>query len=600
MTGRRAPPKAPVPPRKRQRVSAVEAPAPKPSAASEEAREMCSAIHQFGMCGGEWYDSKEQRLEQLLARLPTTAGSGRQAGATIVFVEPASAALVGAIVERCLRKATPQAAGPRMVATPMTSVQPEPPRRLLRRQSSSESRKSSTSGTAVQVSTEFGSCASQGHFPPVTVVVTAGRGLSSIDEEPTGRFRYAINYDLPPSGREYVRRLAAISTSGPQLPPEEQGVVYTLVEESELKSRRCREIAGLLKRAGKAAADPKKGRCLGGVAKAIEFDSQLEQLEIEDGDDDEEEEVDEADQACDCAICRGCAVGGTSYHEPPAALGCGPGPGVEVVRLPLRALSDLAAAAPLIAPRLPNHVCTLICLHCLNVHNPWEGWEYLFASSELGGSVRVVLVLADDASWHEYLDTATLCAGGVSWLDLLDVDSMDKTDALLERLVDHEAALLGGRSERIVLMGMSQGGGQSMLRFLRSKIRLGGWVGAVCHVPTAPHTPRDRDPLLAQGRPTLNCDRPIRLLAGEADAVFTPGLILQDAARLRTVGGYTNVQVNVQPGLTHTGYEEGKMPKGKEGALMRRARLKVPELLYVRQHLPAMLGLSAATPNSCL
>ena len=32
----------------------------------------------------------------------------------------------------------------------------------------------------------------------------------------------------------------------------------------------------------------------------------------------------------------------------------------------------------------------------------------------------------------------------------------------------------------------------SALRFLRSRIRLGGWVGSVCHVPTAPHTPRDR------------------------------------------------------------------------------------------------------------
>eukprot|EP00913_Durusdinium_trenchii_P031022 g29054.t1 len=74
-------------------------------------------------------------------------------------------------------------------------------------------------------------------------------------------------------------------------------------------------------------------------------------------------------------------------------------------------------------------------------------------------------------------------------------------------------------------MGMSQGGGQSMLRFLRSKIRLGGWVGSVCHVPTAPHLPRSRDPLLASARPTVNRSRPVRLLAGESDCVFAPGLV---------------------------------------------------------------------------
>eukprot|EP00434_Breviolum_minutum_P023121 symbB.v1.2.020398.t1/scaffold1714.1/size104981/2 len=88
-----------------------------------------------------------------------------------------------------------------------------------------------------------------------------------------------------------------------------------------------------------------------------------------------------------------------------------------------------------------------------------------------------------------------------------------------------QAALLNGHSERIVLMGMSQGGGQSMLRFLRSKILLGGWVGSVCHVPTAPHTPRSRDPLLVSSRPTVNRSRPVRLLAGESDCVFAPSLV---------------------------------------------------------------------------
>lgn len=30
-------------------------------------------------------------------------------------------------------------------------------------------------------------------------------------------------------------------------------------------------------------------------------------------------------------------------------------------------------------------------------------------------------------------------AGGSAWIDILDMDSMDRSDMLLERLVDHEA-----------------------------------------------------------------------------------------------------------------------------------------------------------------
>ncbi|CAE7253383.1 unnamed protein product [Symbiodinium sp. CCMP2592] len=155
-------------------------------------------------------------------------------------------------------------------------------------------------------------------------------------------------------------------------------------------------------------------------------------------------------------------------------------------------------------------------------------------------------------------------------------------------------------------MGMSQGGGQSMLRFLRSRIRLGGWVGSVCHVPTAPHTPRDRDPLLAIARPTVNRSRPVRLLAGEADCVFAPALVLADAARLRDVGGFTDVEVEVRRDLAHEGpLKEVKPSAPKKGIqrslsakdleiAMRRARSvakaenSCPDLLFVQRHLPDM------------
>jgi hypothetical protein len=34
-----------------------------------------------------------------------------------------------------------------------------------------------------------------------------------------------------------------------------------------------------------------------------------------------------------------------------------------------------------------------------------------------------------------------IAPGGSAWIDVLDMDSMDRSDMLLERLVDHEAAL---------------------------------------------------------------------------------------------------------------------------------------------------------------
>jgi pimeloyl-ACP methyl ester carboxylesterase len=415
-------------------------------------------------------------------------------------------------------------------------------------------------------------------------------------------------------------------------------VSYSFVEESELKSRAVREVVALLRGA----------RALVDAGKAAEFDSALEVIDVS-GEGEEEEDDDEdwgSDdwEACDCAHCRGSILASTSYHPliQPPGLGPSVKSGVEVVRLPLKALEDFDQAVPFITPRNNDHACTLICLHCLNVHTPWDGWEQYFAPADFKGYLRVVLVLADNVSWHDYPDSALLGAGGSSWVDILDMDSMDRSDHLLERLVDHEAALLNGHSERIVLMGMSQGGGQSMLRFLRSKLRLGGWVGSVCHVPTAPHTPRSRDPLVAEGRPGVNRDRPIRLLAGESDTVFPPGLVLRDAARLRNVGGFTNVEVEVRKNMAHEGLlEDPKPPKPTDTATLSRgsskgvgldeplslkaafsgtrgtrkaenlaalhrqksflrAGRKVPELLHLQNYLPVMVDLtSSSNPEAC-
>jgi len=515
---------------------------------------MCGRVHQVGILGGTDYDSKDRRLEQLLERVPASSG------AVAVFATPASASAVRAVVARCCQGE--------------------------------------------------GACV----FPRVDVIEVASTHGASVGQKNWhgwGHHQLVINYDVPATVREYLRRLSTLYWSKTtSLSP---AVAYTFIEEEQLNGRPCREFVALLRRVRRAAA---KGLSLGGMAKAIEFDSALGQLVREDPQDEGEEDGDVGDSDdCDCAHCRGCAVGGTSFHlaRPLTPTDISVGPvgrlGAEVVRMPLRALEDLDAWSPLIAPRMSGHVCTIICLHMLYVHTPWDGWEHVFALPELGGNVRVIMLLAEQCSWHDYPDQATLCYGGVPWADILDVGCMEKTDALLERLIDHEAELLHGRTERIVLFGVSQGGGQSMLRFLRSRRRLGGWVGAVCHVPTAPHTQRAHDPLLTDGRPLVNRDTPVRLLAGEQDSVFPPGIVLRDAERLRSVGGFSDVQVEVQGGLCHEGFVDDAMPKsikdaGAEVAWLQRARRDVPELVFLREHLRTIFltmepSSRSASPESC-
>jgi len=511
-----------------------------------EQREMCGVLHQLGFVE-DGYDSKADRLQQLFDRIPV------QSSAVAVFAEASSVPAVKAAVERYRQR---EAARSSHVARKSCHGVPTP---------------CSASSTFLK--------APKDDILEVRVLTSA----SSLAAEEAA---YVINYDVPKTSCDYLRHLSLLMRSKTIEPK----VVYSFIEESKLKSKPCRALRALFQRAKTAAAGNPE---LGGIAKATEFDSVIEQMEDEE---EEEDEDDEDDDDCCCAFCNSCGVGQTSYHTAMRCRAPGIKPAaVEVVRLQLKALEDMDAAAPLIAPRVPGHVGTVICLHCLNYHDPWDGWEHLFAMPGLGGHLRVVFLLADECSWHDYPDSGTLGAGGVPWMDILDVDSMDRADKLLERLVDHEAALLNGQSERVVLMGMSQGGGQSMLRFLRSRRRLGGWLGAVCHVPTAPHTTRDRDPLLLPARPTVNCDRPVRLLAGEEDSVFPPGLVLRDVERLRHVGGFRDVEIEVRRGLSHEGnnesVEEG-MSKARAELMLGRARMEVPELLFLRQHLPAMLGIA--------
>jgi len=519
---------------------------------------LCSATHQFGLVGAPDYNPKGERLRQLLERLP--AGSGPVA----LFVEPSSVDAVEAIVRQHRGEASREHRARPVLPTPCRALAQGRVRGTQRR----------------------GEAAPEAHFELHMVIST---GASSEVPQEVAGCQYVINYDPPATGRQYLDRLACLTAGSGHPGARSFAVAYTLLEERQLASRRGREIRALIRRARRHAI---KNEDLGGAVKAAEFDSALQQLDPgEDGGDDttgQEGEGSEEDEGCGCMHCKGRSIGCATYHTAPGAV-AGP-PLVEVMRVPLHALRDLDNVAPLMAPRLPGHACTLICLHNLNCHTPWDGAEHLFALPPGMGSMRVVMVLADDCSWHDYPDVGSFC-GGVAWIDILDVASMDRTDALIAKLVEHETNLLGGRSERLFLMGMSQGGAQSMLRFLRSERRLGGWLGAVCHAPTAPHMPRGADPLLGEDRPRANCDQPMRLLAGEVDSMFPSPFVLRDVERLRKVGGFTDVQVEVHAGLRHEG-PSAEVEAEERGEPVKRGPPQ--ELLFLQRHLPLMLRAASA------
>jgi len=493
-------------------------------------RELCAIAHQFGLVGGDFYDSKEGRLLQLLERLPRGADG---APCALIFADPAAEREVFGAVAAHLQAA--------------------------------------------------------GDSPHVQVLIGRSPRLPPLLE----RCLVVINYNLPSSAEEYLRRAAVVheaSVEHPDLADRCGAVMYSLVQERQLGGVACTKIRELLARARRMA----KGDASLGGTRVAALDSALMYLANDyddDGEDDGEgdEDGDGEEDACDCNHCCSGSLASVSLHavRPRCAATSSSAPSVvaaprvEVVRVPLQALTDFGSLAPYIAPRVSpeQRACTLICLHNMYCHTPWDGYEHMFALPEGMGSVRVVMVLATGSSWHDYPDVGSF-SGGVAWTDILDMDSMDAADSLIERLVEHEVALLGGQGERLVLMGASQGGGQSMLRFLRSQRRLGGWIGSVCHAPTAPHTPVARDPLTAAGRSMANLAAPVRLLAGELDTTFPAPLVLRDVQRLREVGGFTDVAVTVQKGMTHEG------PEASESL--------PPELLFLQRHLPSMVPAAAS------
>merc|ERR1719210_2194493 len=93
----------------------------------------------------------------------------------------------------------------------------------------------------------------------------------------------------------------------------------------------------------------------------------------------------------------------------------------------------------------------------------------------------------------------------------------------------------------------------------------------------------------------------MRLLAGESDSVFPPALILHDVARLRNVGGFNDVEVEVRKGLHHNEYLKNAKIEGglnnDAAPVLRRAWKQRPELFFIRQHLPSMVRVAPQNPT---
>ena len=70
-----------------------------------------------------------------------------------------------------------------------------------------------------------------------------------------------------------------------------------------------------------------------------------------------------------------------------------------------------------------------------------------------------------------------IAPGGSAWIDVLDMDSMDRSDMLLERLVDHEAAL-----PRWVAWDVEKETGESLETWSKS-IYIIGLLDQFTHLP---------------------------------------------------------------------------------------------------------------------
>eukprot|EP00929_Paragymnodinium_shiwhaense_P014866 TRINITY_DN12282_c0_g1_i1.p1 TRINITY_DN12282_c0_g1~~TRINITY_DN12282_c0_g1_i1.p1 ORF type:complete len:602 (+),score=140.34 TRINITY_DN12282_c0_g1_i1:96-1901(+) len=511
-----------------------------PQPVAKDVALVLDAVHQFGLVGGDHYDDKPTHFRNLVDRLTGNVLVLAPERSMLEAQKTLEGALPDSFVPdeaSCSSSAADITARIRRVASP------------ARLSGASLARTRSSSSTSSPTKKAPPPAPSAAWFGGSGINVTL-RTLESVpaDAASSQGYDYLVHYDLPKTAAEYVRHMSSRLQATGCLH------VYTLVDHEEVGGRACSSIAALMRRAWKAArkADAGKAtemlvtlRCLG---EEMEDDDGEE--EEEECDEEEEEEETEYDEDADEENRFRCSV---SYH----ASGHGKAsrkkpPCVEVVRIPLPCIKNLESLSHIVNPRLP-HVCTVICCHNLNCVDPWDGWEHLFALPDGVGVVRVIFVLADGGSFHDYPDMGAYDSG-CSWIDFIDPETMLETDALIEKLIQFETKLLQGDSRRVVLFGKSQGGVQNLHRFIKSSVPLGGYVGGMCHVPTVPHLPRSVDPVAevaASGSPAANAATPVRLLIGDRDSTFAPAMVVRSAERLRTVGGFSDVEVEVMPRLDH-------------------------------------------------
>ena len=142
----------------------------------------------------------------------------------------------------------------------------------------------------------------------------------------------------------------------------------------------------------------------------------------------------------------------------------------------------------------PDPLSAIIVLHGLGA----DGNDFVPIAQEINlravGAVRFVFP-------HAPVRPVTLNGGMAmrAWYDILGTDLVRREDepglrasmAEVQALIDHEVAR-GIPSERIVLMGFSQGCAMTVLTGLRSPQRLAGLVGLSGYLPLAQTTAAER------------------------------------------------------------------------------------------------------------
>lgn len=178
----------------------------------------------------------------------------------------------------------------------------------------------------------------------------------------------------------------------------------------------------------------------------------------------------------------------------------------------------------------PNPTASLIVLHGLGA----DGNDFVPVCDELdlakAGPVRFVFP-------HAPVRPVTINGGYRmrAWYDILgtqidrieDEAGLRASQKLVQALIARERAR-GVASERIVLMGFSQGCAMTLLTGLRHGERLGGLVGLSGYLPLAAQTATERD--------QANAGLPVFLAHGLGDGVIPIDRALASRAALEALG----------------------------------------------------------------